>query len=49
MESYVKKGQGMRKTAIETAKDGDFPRAIAMLQDATEEIRRALRMLGVAQ
>ena len=49
METYVKKGQGMRDTAVKTAKAGDYPRAIAMMQDATEEIRRALRMLGVSQ
>jgi len=49
METYVKKGQGMRDTAVATAKAGDYPRAIAMMQDATEEIRRALRMLGVSQ
>jgi hypothetical protein len=49
METYVKKGQGMRDTAVATAKAGDYPRAIAMIQDATEEIRRALRMLGVSQ
>lgn len=49
MESFVKKGQNKRDIAMETAKGGDFPRAIAMLQDATKEIRRALRMVGVMQ
>ncbi len=49
MESFVEKGQKMRSIAMDTAKAGDYPRAIAMLQDATKEIRRALRMVGVMQ
>ena len=49
MNSFVEKGQKMRDIAIETAKSGDFPRAVAMMQDATKEIRRALRMVGVMQ
>ena len=49
MESFVQKGQNMRNIAMETANAGDYPRAIAMLQDATKEIRRALRMVGVMQ
>jgi hypothetical protein len=49
MASFVEKGQKMRNIAIDTAKAGDYPRAIAMMQDATKEIRRALRMVGVMQ
>jgi cellobiose-specific phosphotransferase system component IIA len=49
MTSFVEKGQKMRNIAEETAKAGDYPRAIAMMQDATKEIRRALRMVGVMQ
>jgi HEPN domain-containing protein len=49
MESFVEKGRNKRNIAIETAKGGDYPRAVAMLQDATKEIRRALRMVGVMQ
>ncbi len=49
MESFVEKGQKMRDIAVETANAGDYPRAVAMLQDATTEIRRALRMVGVMQ
>jgi hypothetical protein len=49
MTSFVEKGQKMRNIAMETAKAGDYPRAIAMMQDATKEIRRALRMVGVMQ
>jgi|GEM_PF-1354955 len=49
MESFVEKGQKMRSIAMDTAKAGDYPRAIAMMQDATKEVRRALRMVGVMQ
>jgi hypothetical protein len=49
MQSFVEKGQKKRNIAIETANGGDYPRAVAMLQDATKEIRRALRMVGVMQ
>ncbi|WP_455209144.1 tetratricopeptide repeat protein [Kaarinaea lacus] len=49
MESFVKKGQDLRDRAIKAAKDGDYPTAIAMLQDATKDVRRGLRMIGVMQ
>jgi tetratricopeptide (TPR) repeat protein len=49
MESFVKKGQDLRDRAIKAAKDGDYPTAIAMLQDATLDVRRGLRMIGVMQ
>lgn len=49
MESFVKKGQDLKDRAIQAAKDGDFPTAIAMLQDATKDVRRGLRMIGVMQ
>lgn len=49
MESFVKKGQSLRDRAIKAAKGGDYPTAIAMLQDATKEVRRGLRMIGVMQ
>ena len=49
MESFLKKGQDLRDRAVKNAKAGDFPTAIAMLQDATKDVRRALRMIGVAQ
>ncbi len=45
----VKKGQEMAATAKETAESGDYPRAIAMILDATKEIRKALRLMGVKQ
>jgi len=49
MESFVKKGQDLRDRALEAAASGDFPTAIAMLHDATNDVRRALRMIGVTQ
>jgi len=49
METYVKKGQKLHDMAVEKAKQGDFPTAIAMLLDATKEVRRGLTMIGVSQ
>ena len=49
MESFVDKGKNLRDRAIKKAKEGDFPTAIAMLQDATKDVRRGLRMIGVSQ
>lgn len=49
MESFLKKGQDLRDRAVNKAKAGEYPTAIAMLQDATKDVRRALRMIGVAQ
>ncbi len=49
MESFLKKGQDLRDRAVNKAKSGDYPTAIAMLQDATKDVRRALRMIGVTQ
>lgn len=49
MESFVAKGEKLRDRAVNKAKEGDFPTAIAMLQDATKDVRRGLRMIGVSQ
>jgi len=49
MENYADKGRGMREEAIKKAKEKDFPTAIAMLLDATKEIRRALSLVGINQ
>ncbi len=49
MESFLKKGRDLRDRAVKKAKDGEFPTAIAMMQDATKSVRRALRMVGVMQ
>lgn len=49
MESFADKGKNLRDQAVQKAKAGDFPTAIAMLQDATKDVRRGLRMIGVSQ
>ena len=49
METYLAKGQKLRNAAIKKAAAGDYPTGIAMLLDATKEVRRALRMVGVSQ
>ena len=49
MESFVKKGQKLHDMAVEKARQGDYPTAIAMLHDATKDVRRGLRMIGVSQ
>jgi len=49
MNTYLEKGRKMRTAAISKAKEKDFPTAIAMLLDATKEVRRALRMIGISQ
>jgi len=49
MESFANKGRDMRKEAIKKAKEKDFPTAIAMLLDATKQIRRALSLVGINQ
>jgi tetratricopeptide (TPR) repeat protein len=49
MESFVKKGTDLRDRAVKAAEAGDYPTAIAMLQDATKDVRRGLRMIGVMQ
>lgn len=49
MESFLAKARKMRDAAKSKAKEGGYSMAIAMLQDATKEVRRALRMVGVTQ
>jgi hypothetical protein len=49
MQTYLKKGQGLRDSAMQKASAGDYAAAIPMLQNATKEVRRALRMVGVMQ
>ncbi len=49
MKTYLAKGQKLRDLAIKKAAEGDYPTGIAMLLDATKEVRRALRMVGVSQ
>ncbi len=45
----IKKSEKMANKARETAAAGDYPRAIAMILDATKEVRKALRLMGVKQ
>ncbi|WP_455217912.1 hypothetical protein [Kaarinaea lacus] len=49
MESFVEKARKRRDQAVEKANAGEYPDAIAMLQQATTTVRRALRMVGVMQ
>ncbi|WP_455198061.1 hypothetical protein [Kaarinaea lacus] len=49
MESFVEKARKRRDQAVEKANAGEYPDAIAMLQQATKTVRRALRMVGVMQ
>ena len=45
----VDKGKEMAESARATANAGDYPKAIAMILDATKEVRKALRLMGVKQ
>ena len=49
MKTFLVKGQELRDMAKDTAKKGDHKTAVLMLQDATNSVRRALRMVGVMQ
>ncbi len=44
---HVQEAKRMADTARKTAAETDYPRAIRMLQDATAEIRKALKLMGV--
>lgn len=49
MESFHEKARKRRDQAVAKAAAGEYPDAIAMLQQATKTVRRALRMVGVMQ
>ena len=49
LETFVKKGDAMRVKAEAMASDSNYPDAIRLMQEATKQVRRALRMLGVKQ
>ena len=49
MNSFVDKARKRRDQAIAKAQAGEYGDAIAMLQQATKTVRRALRMVGVMQ
>lgn len=49
MQSFVDKASKRKDQAVAKAEAGEYPDAIAMLQQATKTVRRALRMVGVMQ
>ena len=49
MESFVEKARKRRDEAVAKAAEKDFSSAIAMMQQATQTVQRALRMVGVTQ
>ncbi len=49
MDMYVQKGKEQKAAAEGKAKEGDYPLAISMILSATEQIRLALRTVGVSQ
>jgi hypothetical protein len=49
MESFLEKARKRRDEAEQKAAEGAYPEAIAMMQQATKTVRRALRMVGVSQ
>lgn len=49
MESFLVKARKRRDEAQGKADAGDYPSAIGMMLQATKTVRRALRMVGVAQ
>lgn len=48
MESFATKGKGLKDQAKHKAGEGDYKTAILMLQAATENLQRGLRILGVS-
>ncbi len=44
---HVKEAKRMAGSAAEKAQTAEYPQAIRMLQDATSEIRKALKLMGV--
>ena len=47
MDTYVDKGASIAAEGAEIAKDGDYKRAIQAYQAATDNVRRALMLIGV--
>ncbi len=45
----VDKAKQMAQAAVKEANAKSYPKAIAMIQDATEEIRKGLRLMGINQ
>lgn len=48
-DGYVNKGGELHAKALEFAGKGQYPEAIRLLQDATKEVQRGLRLLGVKE
>lgn len=48
-DGYVSKGNESHAKALEFAAKGKYPEAIRLLQDATKDVQRGLRMLGVKE
>ncbi len=48
MQTYVDKGRFFKEKAEESAKAGRWDEALVVIKDATNEVRRGLRLLGVS-
>ncbi|VAW84112.1 hypothetical protein MNBD_GAMMA18-253 [hydrothermal vent metagenome] len=49
LNGFVNKSKAMNAQGEAMAEEGNFPDAIRLTQEATKQVRRALRMLGVKQ
>lgn len=49
LNGFVDKSKSMNAKGEAMAEEGNFPDAIRLMQEATKQVRRALRMLGVKQ
>lgn len=49
LNGFVDKSKAMNAKGEAMAEEGNFPDAIRLMQEATKQVRRALRMLGVKQ
>jgi hypothetical protein len=48
-DGFVKKGEAMKGKAEEFAAEKKYPEAIRLVQEATKQVQRALRMIGIKQ
>ncbi len=49
LNNFVDKSKAMNAKGEAMAEDGSYPDAIRLMQEATKQVRKALRMLGVKQ
>ncbi len=49
LNNFVDKSKAMNAKGEAMAEDGNYPDAIRLMQEATKQVRKALRMLGVKQ